>query len=101
MVQYDIRTGWYPKMRVSPRTVIDHEMGHLLDDIYNLSSDENLVSFEKRLSSEEIMAGLSEYATRNIREFVAEAWAEYRNSDAPRDIAKTVGTMMLSKRGKL
>jgi hypothetical protein len=41
--------------------------------------------------SKEIKEKLSEYATRNPKEFFAEAFTEYLESPNPRKIAKTFG----------
>ena len=41
------------------------------------------------------MNGLSEYGNTNIHEMIAEAFCEYRLSDSPRPIAKSVGDRMM------
>jgi hypothetical protein len=50
--------------------------------------------FYDSLDGQEISIGLSAYANKNIAEFIAEAWAEYRNNPHPRLISKTIGERM-------
>ena len=80
------------------KSVIDHEIGHLIDNHYAISYSINKnrkdtlpVALFKKNFSWEIEEGLSRYATTNAAEFIAEAWSEYRNNPKPREIAKAVG----------
>lgn len=41
-------------------------------------------------------AELSLYARRNIAQFIAEAWSEFRNAPNPRPLARTVGEKILA-----
>ena len=79
------------------RSVLDHEVGHQLDDLLQISDNPQI----KYLFDEYryIIDALSGYAWENeskrpIREMVAEAWAEYCNNPEPRLIAKTVGELI-------
>lgn len=78
------------------RSILDHEIGHQIDDMLDLCTKKVLVAYHQSLTNAEISAELSRYAWRNsspapIREFIAEAWSEYVNNPEPRRIAKTVG----------
>lgn len=78
------------------RSILDHEIGHQIDDLLNLSNNKVLVAYHSSLTNEEISSGLCRYAWKNsspvpIREFIAEAWSEYVNNPEPRKISKTVG----------
>ena len=46
--------------------------------------------------SQKMGAVLSRYANTNAKEFLAEAWAEYRNNPRPRPVAKEVGDIVMS-----
>lgn len=78
------------------RSVIDHEIGHQLDqmlDISNISEIRHL--FDSR-TTEQLTNDLSIYSWNNknpnkYSEMIAEAWAEYCNNPQPRKIAQTVG----------
>ena len=78
------------------RSILDHEIGHQIDDLLSLSNNKVLVAYHSSLTNEEISSGLCRYAWKNsspvpIREFIAEAWSEYVNNPEPRKISKTVG----------
>lgn len=78
------------------RSVLDHEIGHQLDDLLGIR-DKDVIKklFDDRTYSE-LTEQLSKYSWSNdnpnrYSEMIAEAWAEYTNNDNPREIAKTVG----------
>ena len=88
------------------KSTIDHEFGHVIDKSYGITKDmTGCISkgrgvvyikgsdhgFEGAFNGEEVENGLSEYAKEDVREFVAEAWAEFKNNPNPRPIAKAVG----------
>ncbi len=82
------------------KSVADHEFGHQLDLLLKLT-DSNVLPGQKfeqteiqRLYIEAKQAGIkenvSQYAGTNIKEFVAEAWAEALNNPQPRRFAREV-----------
>ncbi len=78
------------------RSILDHELGHQLDDLLDISGQQNIMDLFLKTAPQDITAGLSKYAWDNanpsrIREFVAEGWAEYCNNSTPRPIAKEIG----------
>ena len=98
--QNDVLHGWKPVGTEKIAATIDHEFGHLLDDLSGLSKSSDLQLYYRSLSSEEIKAGLSGYAATSINEFVAEAWSEYRVAPQPRAIARHVAELLLQCLGK-
>ncbi len=100
VVEQNGKSGWFPKMPTDPGSVIDHEMGHLLDDVYKVSESPEFKSLVQGLTREQVAGGLSKYAATSPREFVAEAWAEYTNSPKPRDLAKSLGELIMKRRAR-
>lgn len=91
-----LRAKYHPVGCDTIKSVADHELGHQLDDLLNISGQQNIRDLFMGMKSEEITEGLSRYAWQNtnskpIREFVAEGWAEYCNNPNPRPLAKEIG----------
>jgi len=100
-VQKDIDAKYHPPAVNKLKFIIDHEIGHQLDDLLKLSKNKVIIDLYNSLSQDQITAGLSEYAWKNtsrdpINEFIAEAWGEYRNNppSAIRPIARQVGELI-------
>jgi hypothetical protein len=98
----NVGTKFNPEGGDTIKYLVDHEVGHMLDDLLQVSKDPDIIKLYKSLSHAEITNGLSEYAWNNdardpVMEFVAEAWGEYRNNPHPRIIAKTVGELIERK----
>ena len=47
--------------------------------------------YDEMQSKQSISKNLSVYASKNIAEFIAEAWSEFKNNAQPRDTAIIVG----------
>ena len=81
------------------KSIVSHEMGHHIDYLLGASEDKEIQALYKALHSTKYPAkmwdNLSVYANKNIKEFIAEAWAEYRNNPTPRDTAKKVGERLI------
>lgn len=90
----DVKSGFHPVGCDTVKSVFDHEMGHQLDYALGLNKDKDLMDYYRSLTNEDIRAGLSKYATKNEKEFIAEAYAEYLNNPEPRPIAQTVGQII-------
>ncbi|CAK0755471.1 hypothetical protein CCP4SC76_2650003 [Gammaproteobacteria bacterium] len=94
----DVSTKWHPEGCDSIKSVVDHEIGHQLDLLLGLSSDSEInsmfTSVIPRMGDE-----VSRYAKRNIGEFIAEGWSEYRNNSTPRPISKRIGEIIFEKYG--
>ena len=92
----DALANFHPVGCDTIRSILDHEIGHQIDDLLGLANNKVLVAYHSSLTNEEISEGLCRYAWKNssavpIREFIAEAWSEYVNNPEPRKISKTVG----------
>ena len=102
--------GASPKGCNSVNYLINHEIAHQLDSFLDLSSDADIIREYKRhvmMSEEDQVANVCTYASTDIHEFIAEAWAESQCSSTPREIAKLIGekvsiasiTYMKAKKG--
>lgn len=90
----DVKSGFHPVGCDTVKSVFDHEMGHQLDYALGLNKDKDLMDYYRSLTNTDIRDGLSKYATKNEKEFIAEAYAEYLNNPEPRPIAQTVGQII-------
>lgn len=80
----------------SPRATADHEIGHEIDHILNASSDKTInMLYAKMVASGRAREELSEYSKKNIQEFIAEAYSEYRNNPEPRYYSRQVYKRLL------
>lgn len=94
-IENDVKCGFHPEGCYTMKSVIDHECGHAIDYAYGLSGSNSEINSEAiSHKHEEVKNGLSEYGASNIREFIAEAWSEYKNNPHPREIATKVGGAM-------
>ena len=85
-----VTNGWKPVGCDTMKSIFDHEFGHQIDKLLNISDTQNVKDFYKRYK-EEIKEGLSKYALTKREEFIAEVWSEYNNNPKPREIANEVG----------
>lgn len=86
--------GASPKGCKSVNYLINHEIAHQLDHFLKLSSDPDIIIEYKKhigLTEEEQIANVCTYASTDIHEFIAEAWAESQCSSTPRVVAKLIG----------
>lgn len=86
--------GFHPKECHTPESVVYHELGHLLDNMCGFRKDPEFESFYASLDQSDIKSGLSEYALESPAEFIAEAFAEFMCSPAPRPIAVKVVSLL-------
>lgn len=91
----NIESGFHPVNTNTVRAILDHEIGHQIDTLLSLRINPDLLAYYKGLTRDAILKGLSGYANENMAEFIAEAWSEYINSSNPREIAKTVGDLIM------
>ena len=96
-LKHDVSVGWHPLGCDTLKSLFDHEAAHQLDELLELSRGSDILVYHATLSPKAIEEGLSRYATKNTKEFIAEAWAEYRNNTKPRPIAKKVGDMIVKE----
>ena len=78
-------------------------MGHQLDYLLDLSKNQKIKDIRKKAArasmqnsaKENIAEQLSGYANKNMAEFIAEAYAEYKNNPKPRPIAQELGDTII------
>lgn len=106
-IQSTVERKFHPEGAGSIKGIVDHELGHRLDKLVGASKDTQVRKVYDDLlakdngGSEAVKNELSRYAyhraNRNPNkygEFVAEAWAEYKNNPNCRPVAKQVGERM-------
>lgn len=102
-LQRDVRLKWHPVCCDKPRSIIDHEIGHKIDELLGLRSDPDFLRVfneETAKGYDYILNNLSGYAWKGRdpkAEFIAEAWSEYLNNPDPRPIALKIGHMIEAK----
>ena len=90
------KNRWNPVGSNTPRSILDHEIGHQLDNLLNISNLDIVQDLYDSRTRDQIKADLSEYAWNNnnperYSELIAEGWAEYMNNPEPREIARVIG----------
>lgn len=97
-IKYSSECGYNPMGCVSVRSVVDHELGHMLDFLLEIS---NSTEFRREIDSfgvDYVSRNLSKYCAEggvlNYAEVLAEGFSEYRNHGAPRTIAKYIGALV-------
>lgn len=86
--------GASPKGCGTVQYLIHHEIAHQLDSVLKLSEDPTIIKEymkHMQMSETEQINNLCTYASKNIHEFIAEAWAESQSSSSPRGVAKLIG----------
>ena len=92
-----VNAGMSPIGCSTIRSIIDHEMGHVIDALLKASFDKELKTlYRKTLKT--MGSELCEYARTNISEFIAEGWSEYLNNPSPRPVAKRIGERLIELR---
>jgi|GEM_PF-1190925 len=95
-LQRDEKSKFHPEYCDTIHYVLDHEVGHVLDDLLQIEKmPEIRILFDSR-SRSELTSAISEYAWNNdnpdqYSEMIAEGWAEYCNSPMPREVARVIG----------
>ena len=95
----DVSSKFHPVDCDTIRSVLDHEIGHQLDDLLNISDIKEVQDLFNNKTQEELTNALSRYAWDNDNnnkygEMIAEAWAEYCNNPEPREVAKIIGEII-------
>ena len=105
--RYNEQIKFHPVGCGTVRSVLDHEVGHQLDELLNLRDlPEVQALFDSRVTLRngaedfsQIAEDLSRYAWSNdnpnrYSEFIAEGWAEYCNNPSPREMARKLGEII-------
>ena len=98
----DVGSKFHPVGCDSIRSVLDHEIGHQLDNLLGIRDIQTIKELFDSRTHTELSDALSRYAWDNknrnrYAEMIAEAWAEYCNNPNPREIAVTVGKTIESE----
>lgn len=101
----DVNNKFHPAGCDTIRSVLDHEIGHQLDDLLDIRSNKVVQQLFNNSSNSEITDCLSIYAWKNTNsnqysEMIAEAWAEYCNNPQPRRMAKLIGEVIIDTYNK-
>ena len=109
-LEYDVQHKFHPVGCDTVKAVFDHELGHKIDEMLSLYTDPDFLAIynpAKAQGERFIADNLSAYAycTSFFRksnytpqkEFIAEAWSEYRNNEKPRPLAVAVGELINRK----
>lgn len=95
------QSGYHPKCCGTIKSVVDHEIGHVLDFCLSVSDSKRYKRFIKQFDKQTVSAELSTYSVESgdvdDMEVVAEAYAEFCNNPAPRRIAAEIGKLIESK----
>jgi hypothetical protein len=86
----DVEKQFHPIGCDTIRSVVDHEIGHQLDDLLSLHTDKEVISLFSAARERGMKTEVSQYANKNIKEFIAEAWAESLNNSTPRTYARAI-----------
>ena len=93
----EVSSGFKAQGCENPLSTVYHELGHIID--YHLGivdrtkthiANDTIKSFWDK-GRKEIEEKLSGYGSKNPREMIAEAWAEYKMNPNPREMALTIG----------
>lgn len=93
-LKHSLNTKFHPVGCDTVKSVFDYEFGHQLDYLLDISDSQE---FANIVNGKVSIETLSEYALKNRKETLAEAWAEYRNNPNPRPLAKEIGELIESK----
>ena len=94
-----ISTKYHPVGTENPVSVINHEWGHVFNDVFKLETRDDVL---KIIAETERMPGgiadnLCIYAKKDHSEFISEAWAEYTTSPNPRPVATKIGKIIMKE----
>lgn len=91
--KHEVNIGHKPIGCDTVKATIDHELGHQIDNFLDANRDKVIKDeFDDfmLMTPERQRNELSVYSAKNIKEFIAECWSEYRNNPECRPIAKKV-----------
>lgn len=93
----DVQNKWHPVGADTIRSVVDHELGHQLDALLGLEFDPDVLRAYKAAQTKNMKEEVSGYAGKNVKEYIAECWAEVCNSPAPRPHAAAIGALIRAR----
>ena len=98
-IREDVALKFHPEGCDTVRSILDHEIGHQIDDLLDLWDNVDIIKLYRSMTPGEMTNKVSRYAWDNSnpiegREFIAECWSEYVNNPTPRETAKAVGEII-------
>ena len=97
--QADEIARWAPVGCGSPKAVADHELGHEIDNLLGASKDSVINDlYSSMMKDDKAESVLSGYSKKNVKEFIAEAYSEYRNNPNPREVSRAVYNRLIELR---
>jgi hypothetical protein len=104
LVENGVKSSWFVKGSGKFNQIVHHEMGHEIDALVGIKSNDEFMKIFNRERAEgvsKLTEKLSKYGataggkSAHLRdEMIAEAWAEFMTSDNPRPLAKEIGTLI-------
>ena len=102
-IEFGERLGYSPRGCNTIKSVIEHEIGHVLDQMLGINSCFEFQQILSQCSVSYLRKNLSKYCVMNntidAREVIAEAYSEYCNNPHPRELARAIG-MLIDKKYK-
>lgn len=95
-LKHSVATGFHPPGCDTIKSIADHEYGHQLDNLLGLSKNPVVHRLYEDMMARRRQGepAVSKYAVTNMGEFIAEAWAEAKNSPDPRYHAMQIATVI-------
>lgn len=92
----NVKDKFHPVGCDSIKSILDHEIGHQLDDLLDIKSIDTIQELFDSRTRGQISNDLSVYTWNNgnpnkYSEMIAEGWTEYCNNPKPREMAKVIG----------
>ena len=100
-LEYGEQIGHSPKGCNTIKAIIDHEIGHIFDQLLELNSSYEFKRIMTKYDVNYLYHNLSHYCVMNntvsAPEVIAEAYAEYCNNPTPRQVAREIGALIEEK----
>ncbi|WP_084645093.1 phage minor head protein [Oceanobacter kriegii] len=96
-LQNDMSARFHPVGCNTIRSVVDHELAHQIDDLLKLRDDPEVQTLFKQARDAGMATEVSRYADTNIKEFIAECWAEACNNPSPRTYASRIAAVVRTR----
>ena len=94
-----IEAKYHPVGTENPVSVINHEWGHVLNDVFKLEKRDDVLKIIAE--TEKLPGGVADnlciYAKKDTSEFISEAWAEYTTSPNPRPVSVKIGKIIMKE----
>ncbi len=96
-IEVSVNSGFHPPGCDTIRSVVDHELGHQLDDLLGLHIDAAATAIYNEAKAKGIGKEVSRYAEKNIKEFISECWSESINNPEPREYARRIAELVRAR----